>query len=720
MSAPSELSRRAFLRTASTSAVGLLVAFHLPSVVRGTEVAAGEDGASPVRFAPNAWIRIDADGTTTLVVGQAEMGQGVHTALPMILAEELDADWASVRVEQAPADARYGNSLLGGEQLTVGSASVRGFWEPLRKAGATARAMLVAAAAAEWQTTAESLRTAAGTVIHPDGRRLPYGRLTARAGAMAAPSHVPLKKPEEFRLVGKSVPRLDLPLKVNGRATFGIDVQLPGLLTAVVARCPTLGGKVKSVESADALRVPGVRHVVQISSGVAVVADGYWSAKRGRDALRVQWDEGKLATLDSADMRARFATRAAETGLEAQSVGDVRAALAGASKTLEAEYDLPFLDHAPMEPQNATAHVSADRCIVWAPTQGPTAARETAARITGLPKEVVEVHTTLLGGAFGRRAGVVDFVVDAVEASKAIRAPVKVIWSREDDLGHGAYRPMSYHRLAAGLDASGRPTAWTHTIVTPSIFGQWEELKGVDGAAVGGARGQPYVVPNVLVRWIRQEDGVPLGTWRSVGNSANTFVVEGFIDELAAAAGIDPYRYRHQLLEGNPRLRTVLELAAEKAEWGTPLPPGRGRGIGLVRMGGSVCAQIAEVSVGSDDTLRVHRVVCAVDCGIVVNPDGLRAQVEGGIMFGLSAALSEAITIRQGRVEQSNFHDYPILRIDAAPRIDVHIVASGAPPTGAGEFAVPPIAPAVANAIHAATGARVRALPFSKQRLRRA
>jgi isoquinoline 1-oxidoreductase beta subunit len=723
MSAESELTRREFVRAGVASGAGLVLAFHLPNLGRRAAADVGEPLAPLAPFAPNAFLRIDADGTTTVVVGQSEMGQGVFTSLPMILAEELDADWTRVRVEAAPsrstAGAPFANSLIGNSQLTVGSSSVRAFWLPLRKAGATARAMLISAAAAQWQVDRTSLRTESGAVIHPDGRRLAYGALTPRAAALPVPTDVPLKDPATFRIVGRSTPRLDLKAKVNGSATYGMDVRVPGMLTAVVARCPVFGGRATRHDATAAMRVPGVRRVLAVSNGVAVVADGYWAAKRGRDALTVEWDEGKLATLDSAEIVKQFAARAGEPGLVAHAKGDAAAALAGAAKRVEAVYELPYINHAPMEPMNATAHVMSDRCVVWAPTQGQDFVRATAARISGLAADKVEVHTTFLGGAFGR--GVYQHCTeDALETSKAMGAPVQVIWSREDDTQHGYYRPASYHRLAAGLDDAGHPVAWTQTVVTPSVFAQMWPIKGVDGATVEGASDHPYAVANARVSWVRQEDGVPLGTVRSVGHSGNIFVVEGFIDELAAAAGADPYQYRRSLMEAHLRLRTVLDLAAEKAGWGTALPSGHGRGIGLVEKNDSYCAQVAEVSVDAQGALRVHRVVCAVDCGTVVNPDGVRAQMEGGIMFGLSAALGEAITIRRGRVEQSNFHDYPIMRIDAAPAVEVHIVSSREAPGGVGELAVPPIAAAVGNGIFAATRQRVRSLPFSAQRLGRA
>jgi isoquinoline 1-oxidoreductase beta subunit len=711
MSGAGELTRRGFLRVTATSGAGLALAFYLPGLARP---GAAPAIARPAPFALNAWIRIDAEGVTTLVVGQAEMGQGVHTSLAMILAEELDADWQQVHVEMAPADPAYGNPALGGKQITVGSSSVRGFWLPLRQAGATARAMLVSAAAAGWQADRASLRTEPGAVIHPDGRRLTYGALVARAATLPVPSDVPLKDPADFRLIGRSLPRVDLVAKVDGSARFGIDVRVPGMLTAVIAHCPVFGGRVKRHDATAALRVSGVRRVVPISSGIAVIADGYWAAKRGCDALVVEWDEGALAALDGENIRRRFAARAGEPGLNARADGEAAAALASAAHRLDAVYELPYVHHAPIEPMNATAHVTGDRCVVWVPTQGPGIAQEAAARVSGLPPSAVEIQSTLIGGAFGNRVGP-GLVVEAVEASKAVGAPVQVIWPREDDVRHGIYRPASYHRLAAGLDSAGRVVAWTHTVVAPSVFARSLSEGQVDGSAVEAASNHPYSVPNVRVDWVRDEPGVPIGTLRSVGKSSNVFVVESFVDELAAAAGQDPYQYRLALLADQPELRTVLEFAAKKAGWERRLPSGEGRGIALYELGGSRVAQVAEVRVDSGGSVRVSRVVCALDCGTVVHPDIVRAQMEGGIALGLSMALGEAITVRGGRVVQSNFHDYHILRIDAMPAVEVHIVPSLADPKGVGEAGVPGIAPAVTNAIFAATGRRVRSLPLSTQ-----
>jgi isoquinoline 1-oxidoreductase subunit beta len=712
MNWPDEVNRREFLRVSASSGMGLALAFHLPGFVPAALAV-----EAPAVFAPNAWLRIEPDGTTVVVVNQVEMGQGVYTALPMILAEELDADWRKVRFQPAPADSSYANPLLGGAQSTLGSTSVKGAWLPLREAGATARAMLVAAAAAEWGASPEMLRTEAGVITHPDGRRLTYGEVAGRAASMPVPSEVRLKEPAQFRLIGRSMPRLDLPAKVNGTAVFGIDVKLPGLLTAVVVRCPVFGGKLLRYDAAAALRVAGVRQVVPISSGVAVIADGYWSAKRGRELLDVEWDEGDRGELDSTKVSRRLAARARETGMSLRTEGDAATALAGAATRLEAIYELPFLAHAPMEPINATAHVTRDRCTVWAPTQSPGWAREAAARAAGLPEAAIEIHTTFLGGGFGRRLES-DFVTEAVEVSRAAGAPVKVVWSREEDIQHDFYRPAAYNRLEAGLDGAGQPVAWTHTLVSPSTRGASADLDGPDIVVVDGAATHPYPIPNVSVTWVREELGVPVGPWRGIGGTVTTFAIESFIDELAAAAGRDPYEYRRTLLAEKPRHRAVLDLAAERAGWGTPLPPGKGRGIALAEYfaipgsTSSFVAQVAEVTAEGNGAIHVDRVICAIDCGIVVNPDTVQAQMEGGVIFGLSAALTGVITLKDGRVEQSNFHDYRILRLYETPAVEVHIVPSQEPPGGVAEIGVQPVAPAVANAMFAATGRRIRRLPI--------
>jgi isoquinoline 1-oxidoreductase subunit beta len=706
------LSRRALLKAGVGIAAGLTIGWDLPRGPRGVRSAG-------TAFAPNAWLRIDADGRVTIVNSQSEMGQGTLTSMAMIIAEELDADWSRVRVEQSGADPAYGR---GGDQITAGSASIRGYLTTWRRAGAAAREMLVAAAAREWGVPAGELRAERGAVYHDaTGRRLTYGELADKAATLPVPQNPRLKTPEQFTLIGTRVPRLDTPDKVTGRAIYGLDVSVSGMLVATVARCPVFGGKLASFDATRAKAVPGVRHVVPIVSGVAVVADGYWAARRGREALTVKWNEGANARVGSAGIRQAFADAAKQPGVVARRDGDATRALAAARRVVEAVYEAPFLAHATMEPQNCTAHVRPDGCDVWAPTQAQTWAQDEAMRITGLPREKVRVHTTYLGGGFGRR-GEVDYVIEAVELAKAVKAPVKVVWSREDDIQHDFYRPASHNVLRAALGPDGAPTAWLHRIVSPGIVAQRSRmwLRRVDGTAVEGAANQPYAIPNVQVEWTHKDLGIPVGYWRSVGASLNAFVVESFVDELAHAAGKDPLEYRRDLLRRSARHRGVLELAAARAGWDTPAPAGRHRGIAVAFSYGSWAAQVAEVSVGDDGRVRVHRVVCAIDCGLAINPDQIRAQMEGGIVWGLSAAVHGEITVAGGRVQQSNFHDYRVLRIDEMPVVEVHIVPSAEAPGGVGEPGVPPIAPAVCNAIFAATGKRVRRLPIRADELRKA
>ena len=717
MTATGQVSRRDFLKAGAVAGAGLTLAVYLPGCSRDGAVAAAAV-ATPT-FLPNAWLRIGPDGWVTVVVDRSEMGQGVDTALPMLVAEELDADWKRVRVEHAPPGKEYANPMFG-IQGTGGSTSVRAAFKPLREAGAKARAMLVAAAAAEWGVDAGGLRAEKGQVIGPGGKKLSYGALADRAATLPVPETVALKDPKDWKLIGTSVGRLDLEAKVTGRAGFGIDATAPGMLTALVARPPVFGGKVKSFDATAAKAVPGVKDVVQISSGVAVVAAGYWEAKKGRDALKVVWDDGELATTSSESIRARFVSLAGRPGVTARNDGNAAGAFANGAKKIEAIYEVPYLAHACMEPMNCAAHVRTDGVTIWAPTQwqygGGLGTQGIAAKLTGIPEDKIEVHTTYLGGGFGRRFEL-DFVIDAVETSKATGTPVKVIYTREDDIQHDFYRPATYNKLAAALDEAGAPVAWTHKIVGPSIFARFEALfgplpKGIDGSSVEAAVEMPYLVPNVKVDWVRADVGIPVGFWRSVGNSQNAFIVESFVDELAHAAGKDPFEFRRGLLEKHPRHKAVLELAAEKSGWGQPLPAGRARGIALQESFASYVAEVAEVSVSPEGKVKVHRVVCAVDCGTVVNPDIVVAQMESAIVFGISAALSGEITIKDGRVVQANFNDYPVLRMNEMPVVEVHLVKSTEPPGGVGEPGTPPAAPAVCNAIFAATGKRIRKLPI--------
>jgi len=720
MNSHSNITRRDFVQTSA----GLMIAFYLPP----RPVAAPAPADAP--FAPNAWLRIGSDGSVTLTVDKSEMGQGSQTGLAMILAEELEADWATVRLGPVPENPAGWSRRMS----TGGSTAIRTSWEPLRKAGATARELLISAAAATWGVDRATCSALQGAVIHTrTQRRLAYGKLAARAATLPVPTDVPLKDPKDFRLLGTRTPRLDTPVKVDGSATFGIDFKVPGMLIASIERCPVFGGTLKRYDATKAKTLPGVRNVVALepspwtgktgawaagcAAGVAVVADTYWHAVQGRRALQIEWDEGAAATLDSDGIRAQFTRLAEQPGVEARKTGDPGAALTAAAKRVEAVYEVPFLHHATMEPMNCTAHVRSDGggCDVWAPTQNQTRAQEVAAELTGLPKEQVRVHTTFLGGGFGRRLEP-DFVSEAVRVSKAVGAPVKVIWSREDDVQHGFYRPATYNKFAAGLDASGTPLAWTHRIVAPPILLKFGPLdKGIDRTLIDGAANLPYAIPNLLVDQVAADLlPVPLGFWRSVGISQNAFVTECFFDEVATAAGKDPFELRRQLLHDKPRHLRTLELAAKQAGWGSPLPAGRGRGIAIAEWEPTVCAQVAEVSAGPDGSVRVHRVVCAVDCGPTVNVGQIEAQLQGGIVYGLTAALYGEITIERGRVKQSNFTDYPMLHINEMPVVEVHVVPSNDKQGGIGEPSVGPIAPAVCNAIFAATGKRVRRLPVRK------
>jgi len=727
------LSRRTFLRASAATGGGLLVSFSLPARI-GAALAAGPP---PRDFMPNGFIRIDRDGRVTLVMHKVEMGQGTYTSMPMLLAEELEVDLSQVRLEHAPPDdALYAEPFFG-VQETGGSTSVRGNWEPLRRAGATARSMLVSAAAETWKVEPSSCRAANGAVIHgPTGRSLTYGALVDRAALLAVPRDVTLKDPKDFKLIGTPVKRLDTPDKVDGTAQFGIDVRLPGMKFAAVAACPVFGGTLASVDDAKAKAMPGVQQVVRLDDAVAVVADDTWTAKRGLAALDIRWDEGPNAHLSSADIVQQLAAASEKSGVVARKDGNVAGAMAGAAQKVEAIYEQPFLAHATMEPVNCTVHVRPDGCDVWVGTQVPTFTQTAAAKVTGLPKAKVQVHNHLLGGGFGRRLEV-DFVVRAVQIAKQVTGPVQVLWSREEDIQHDMYRPYYYDRIAAGLDAQGKPIAWTHRVTGSSIIARVSSelfpknlrviralglgsiiatVKGLDTDAVEGAAEPPYALPNIRVEYVRQEPpGVPTTFWRGVGPTRSIFVVESFIDELAAATKRDPFEYRRALLDRSPRAKAVLELAAERAGWGRPLPAGSGRGIALLHAFGSYVAQVADVTVSKQGDVRVRRVVCAVDCGTVVNPDIVKAQMESGIVFGITAVLWGEITIKDGRVEQHNFHDYRMLHMSEAPAVEVHLVSSTEAPGGVGEPGTSAVMPAVTNAVFAATGRRIRKLPVKDQ-----
>jgi len=708
------VGRREFIKTGAAIGGGLLVSLYSPVTGGPNSLSAAEEKG----FALNAFVRIGTDESVTVISAHSEMGQGIYTSLPMLLNEELEANWSNIRVEAAPVDKAYNHPLFG-MQMTGGSTTSPAEWKRYREMGATARVMLVAAAAAKWNVDAASCHVEKGVVIHAaSGKRATYGSLADAAAKLTPPANVPLKSPKDFTLIGKSTRRLDTPSKVNGTAQFGLDVIRPGMLTAVIARPPVFGGKVAKLDASEALKVPGVKIVEQVPSGVAVIADHFWPAKLGRDKLKVEWDLGPNADLSTEKMLRDFATTARKPGAIAKKTGDPQAALKTAAKTITAEYDVPYLAHACMEPLNCVVDLRADSCEIWTGTQFETADRASAAQVVGLPPEKVQIHTTLLGGGFGRRANPAsDFVVEAAHVAKIAKAPVKVVWTREDDMRGGWYRPMWHDRFVAGLDASGDPIAWTHTIVGQSIaqgtpFAAFMIKDGVDSTSVEGAADILYGLPNLQVDLHTPQIGVPVQWWRSVGHSHTGFSVEAFFDEVAHAGGKDPYELRRELLANQPRMRAVLELAAQKANWGSKLPPGVGRGIATHFSFDSYVAQVVEASVAKNGEVRVHRVVCALDCGLVINPDTVRAQMEGGIIFGLTAALKTEITLKDGRVVQGNFDSYPMLRIFESPKIEVYFVPSGESPTGVGEPGVPPVAPALANAIFGATGKRVRRLPI--------
>jgi isoquinoline 1-oxidoreductase beta subunit len=609
--------------------------------------------------------------------------------------------------------------------VTGGSTSVRSEWDRLSLAGAAAREMLVSAAAGEWKVDPAACRARNGIVHGPGGRQLSFGKLAARASKLPVPKEPKLNGGAKV-LLGKPLHRLDSPAKISGTAIFGIDVHQPGMLTAVIARPPVFGGRVKSFDAARALAVPGVKQVVAVDAGVAVVADGYWPALKGRELLQIVWEEGEGATVSTPAMREEYARLAATPGLVARREGDAPAVLSKAKQRFEVEYELPYLAHAPMEPLNCFVDLKADSCLIRTGSQFQTVDRNAAARVAGLKPEQVTLETAFLGGGFGRRACPgSDFVIEATQVAKAVMQPVKVIRSREDDMRAGYYRPMWYDRIAACLDEKGMPLAWHHRIVGQSIiagtsFEAAMVKDGIDDTSVEGAANTPYDIPNLQVELHSPKNAVPVLWWRSVGHSHTAFVMESFLDELAHAAGMDPYQYRRRLLARHPRTLKVLETAAKKAGWGKPLPKGRGRGIAVHESFGSFIAQVAEVSLDNKGSIRVHRVVCAVDCGRIVNPDTIKAQMESGITFGLSAALYGAITLKDGRVEQGNFNDYPLVRMEAMPKVEVHIIDSSEPPGGVGEPGVPPVAPAVANALFAATGARLRSLPMTADKIKTA
>jgi isoquinoline 1-oxidoreductase subunit beta len=674
-------------------------------------------------FTINAFIRFGTDDTVTIIVNKSEMGQGVYTALPMLIVEELGCDLKQVRLEAAPVDPAYNHTEWGPLQGTGGSSSVRSEWIRFRRAGAVAREMLISAAADLWGVEISSCRAEGGRVIHESGKSITFGKLASRAAQLQAPREAALKDPSQFKVIGRPIKRLDTPDKTTGRAVFGMDVRIPGMLTALIARPPVFGGKMMSFRDDKTRAVPGVQDVVHVPSGVAVAADSYWSAKKGRDALEIVWDEGDASGLSTSELREQYRDLANKSGSTARRQGDVENAFAGAASVLSAEYDVPYLAHAMMEPLNCLVDFHSDHCDIWTGTQSQTVDRDAATNVLGLKREQVNLHTTLLGGGFGRRANPKsDFVTEAAHVAKHLRKPVMVVWAREDDIKGGYYRPMWSDKLEAALDAKNTLVAWRHTIVGQSIL-EGTVFKGmikngIDATSVEGAEDIPYDIPNIYVDIHSPKIGIPVQWWRSVGHSHTAFVVESFIDEVAHASQKDPFEFRHALLARHPRHRRVLELAAEKAGWGEPTPTGTGRGIALHESFGSFIAQVAEVAISEKGQVRVRRVVCAVDCGQIVNPDTVAAQMEGGIVFGLTAALYGAITLKNGRVEQSNFNNYPMLRMSGMPQIDVFVVQSSELPQGVGEPGVPPIAPAVTNAIFAATGQRIRRLPIKENHFR--
>jgi isoquinoline 1-oxidoreductase subunit beta len=738
----SNVTRRNFLKSSAAACTGLLLPFYFPAKPHARTVS---DGSAASPLSPNAWLEIASSGIVKIWCGKSEMGQGVRTSLPMILAEELSCDWRTVQIVQADLDPKYG------EQLTGGSLSVRTSYDNLRKAGAAAREILISAAATEWNVVHSECHAADGSVTHvPTARRFPYSQLIANAARLEPPADPPLKKAEQFRLIGKPALRTDTPQKVNGTAQFGMDVRVPGMLIATVERCPVYGGSVRRYNADKAKKMPGVRAVLEVkpfhlthqfgetsgpgsrnytSAGVAVLADSTWAAMQARQALEVEWDEGSFAQESTASLREKFVKLTSAEAAVIRNDGDFEKAHAAAAKKIEAVYEVPFLAHATMEPMNCTAHVREGECELWAPTQVPGAAAESVAKALGIPRERVKVHVTFIGGGFGRRL-IQDYAVEAALCSRDARAPVQVVWTREDDIRHDFYRPAAYHIVRAGLDARGNLLTWSHRASSPSIetFYNGTGISPQDAAQVDSVDFPAPFIPNLRLEFAVAESGMPLGYWRSVDSSGNQFVLSSFFDEAAHAAGRDPVEFLLATLGPSRKIdlgrdrgsidvtrrRRVIEVAAEKSGWGKPLPGGAGRGIACGSGWGSSVAQVAEVSCNpSNGSVRVHRVVCAIDCGIAINPLGIEAQMQSAINFGLAQTLKSEITVSNGRVNQSNFHDYEVLRLSDAPAsIEVYIVPSSDPPGGCGEPGVPPMAPAVGNAIFAVMGKRIRRLPI--------
>jgi isoquinoline 1-oxidoreductase beta subunit len=723
--APWNSSRRGFLRGAgAVSAAALTIGFEWAGHPRRAAAAMMSPTAAP--FAPNAFLRIGPDNSVTVIAKHVEMGQGAYTGIATVVAEELDADWTLVRVESAPADAKlYGNSVLGGIQGTGGSSAMANSWTQLRDAGGKARAMLVSAAATQWRVPVAEITVDKGIIHHDSSQRqATFGSLVAKASTLPVPAEVKLKEPKDFRLIGQPIPRVDAVAKSTGTAQFTLDFTLPGMLIALLKRPPRFGATVQSFDTTAASAVPGVVKIVQVPRGVAVIARNFWAAKQGRDALTVEWDDTHAEHRSSSAIMDEYRQLAELPATSARKQGNAAKAIQAAAHRVTAHYEFPYLAHAPMEPLDAVVKLDTNRCEIWAGDQFQTLDQANAARTAGLSPAQVSIHTLYAGGSFGRRANPgSDYIVEAVSIAKACGAdgiPIKLQWTREDDIRGGLYRPMYFHKLEAGVSDQGALIGWHHVIVGQSImagtaFAAASVHDGIDGTSVEGAATIAYDIPNLAVDLATTRTGVPVLWWRVVGSSHTAFAVETFIDEVAHAANADPVEFRRKLLEKSPRMKAVLELAAEKAGWGGgALPKGKGRGIAVAEAFKTCVAQVAEVSVDKNGRVTVDRVVCAVDCGSPINPDIIRAQMEGGIGFGLGAVLYGAITLKDGHVEQNNFNDYRVLRMNEMPTVEVYIVPSTAPPTGVGEPGVAPVGPAVANAIFAATGKRMRVLPFPK------
>jgi isoquinoline 1-oxidoreductase subunit beta len=712
------LSRRSFIKTTALVAGGLVVAFTIPQAKRFMGVA---NAAEALKLpAPNAFLKIGTDDSITVLLAHSEMGQGIWTTLSMLIADELDADWSKIKVEHAPAAPVYVHTAYG-IQITGGSSTTWSEFERYRQAGALTRALLLQAAAKQWKVPVEGLRAENGYVINGT-KKLSYGQLVETASTLETPKNVTLKKPEQWKFIGKPTKRLDSADKINGTAKFGQDVQFDGLKIAMVARAPVFGTQLKSYDDSATRKIPGVIKVVKVPTGAAVIAENYWAAKQGREALKLVWDEAAHERPDTAQLLKQYQALAQKPGVQAAKAGDIASGSKQATQTVNAEYVLPFLSHAPMEPLNCAVKISGDGCDIWTGTQMQTTDQAAAAKILGLKPEQVKIHTQFLGGGFGRRANPrADFVSEAVEVAKAAGLPVKTVWSREDDVKGGFYRPMFVHRATIALDKQGKPLAWQHTLVGQSIikgtpFEGVMIKDGIDATSVEGVADSPYVkgTANHQVHLHSVQSDIPVLWWRSVGHSHSGFVMESLIDELAHAAKQDPLAYRRQLLKDHPRHLAALNLAADKASWGKPLPAGVFRGIAVHESFGSYVAQVAEVSV-KEGEVKVHRVVVAIDCGLAVNPDGVQAQMESSVAYALGAALTSEISFKDGQVVQSNFHDYQVLRMKDMPKVEVHIVQSNEKMGGVGEPGVPPLAPAVANAVFAATGKRIRRLPIGDQ-----